>query len=106
RRGPRARWALATDEVVEGLWYLGSLLGEERRAVRELDLLLPGTTAPYTGGAGFRTLDGPATAELTTRDRAGCCFFYTIRPQDTCTTCPRTCDTDRVARLTAAAAAA
>ncbi|MFD9573950.1 (2Fe-2S)-binding protein [Streptomyces sp. NPDC059982] len=106
RRGPRARWSLATDEVVEGLWYLGSLLGEERRAVRELDLLLPGTTAPYTGGAGFRTLDGPAPAELTTRDRAGCCFFYTIRPQDTCTTCPRTCDTDRVARLTAAAAAA
>ncbi|MFG2622658.1 (2Fe-2S)-binding protein [Streptomyces sp. NPDC048507] len=105
RRGPRARWALATDDVVEGLWYLGNLLGEERRAVRELDLLLPGSNAPYTGGAGFRALDGSAGGELT-RDRVGCCLFYTIRPEDTCTTCPRTCDTDRVARLTAAAVAA
>lgn len=105
RRGPRARWALATDEVVEGLWYLGSLLGEERRAVAELRRLLPGGPAPYTGGADFRILTGPGGEELTTRDRAGCCFFYTIRPEDTCTTCPRTCDTDRVSRLAAVAAA-
>ncbi|MEU3726164.1 (2Fe-2S)-binding protein [Streptomyces sp. NPDC031705] len=103
RRGRRALWAMATDEVVEGLWYVGSLLGEERRAVRELELLLPGAVAPYTAGAGFRALAGPGGAELTTRDRAGCCFFYTIRPEDTCTTCPRTCDADRVARHTAAA---
>ncbi|MCX5375141.1 (2Fe-2S)-binding protein [Streptomyces sp. NBC_00091] len=102
RRGRRALWAMATDEVAEGLWYLGSLLGEERRAVRELELLLPGTLAPYTGGAGFRSLAGPGGAELTTRDRAACCFFYTIRPEDTCTTCPRTCDADRVTRLTEA----
>lgn len=102
RRGRRALWAMAADEVVEGLWYLGSLLGEERRAVRELELLLPGALAPYTGAAGFRTLAGPGGAELTTRDRASCCFFYTIRPEDTCTTCPRTCDADRVTRLAAA----
>lgn len=103
RRGPRALWATATDEVVEGLWYLGSLLGEERRAVRELELLLPGALTPFPGGARFRTLAGPGGTELTTRDRAGCCFFYTVRPEDTCTTCPRTRDTERVARLTAAA---
>ncbi|MBT2446510.1 (2Fe-2S)-binding protein [Streptomyces sp. ISL-43] len=102
RRGRRALWGMATDEVVEGLWYLGHLLGEaeERRAVRELELLLPGATLPYTGGAGFRTLEGPDGRELPTRDRASCCFFYTVRPEDTCVTCPRTCDADRVARLT------
>ncbi|OEJ34329.1 (2Fe-2S)-binding protein [Streptomyces subrutilus] len=103
RRGRRALWGMVTDEVVESLWYLGGLLGEERRAMAELEALLPGSTAPYTGAAGFRTLSLPDGRALPTRDRASCCFFYTIRPQDTCVTCPRTCDTDRVARLTAAA---
>lgn len=104
RRGRRALWGMVTDEVVESLWYLGSLLGEERRAMTELEALLPGSTAPYTGGAAFRTLRGPAGEELPTRDRASCCFFYTIRPDDTCVTCPRTCDADRIARLSATAA--
>ncbi|WP_030766114.1 (2Fe-2S)-binding protein [Streptomyces sp. NRRL F-2664] len=104
RRGRRALWGMATDEVVESLWYVGHLFGEERRTMAELELLLPGSTAPYTGGAGFRTLHGPDGQELPTRDRASCCFFYTIRPEDTCVTCPRTCDTDRITRLTAEAA--
>ncbi|MGW7098537.1 (2Fe-2S)-binding protein [Streptomyces sp. NPDC054838] len=103
RRGRRALWGMVTDEVVEGLWYAGQLLGEEERAVAELEALLPGSTAPYPTGAGFRTLPGPDGAPLPTRDRAGCCLFYTIRPEDTCLTCPRTCDTDRVARLTTTA---
>lgn len=104
RRGRRALWGMVTDEIVEGLWYVGHLLGpeHEHRAERELELLLPGATAPYTGAAGFRTLDGPDGREPVTRDRASCCLFYTIRPEDTCVTCPRTCDADRVARLTAA----
>ncbi|MCY0934104.1 (2Fe-2S)-binding protein [Streptomyces sp. H34-S4] len=104
RRGRRALWGMVTDDVVESLWYLGNLLGdaEERRAMHELDLLFPGSTAPYTGGAGFRTLEAPDGRELPTRDRASCCFFYTIRPDDTCVTCPRTCDADRIARLTTA----
>ncbi|MFD6231723.1 (2Fe-2S)-binding protein [Streptomyces sp. NPDC060232] len=101
RRGRRALWGMVTDEVVEGLWYVGHLLGEERRTMAELEALLPGSTAPYTGGAGFRTLSGPDGRELPTRDRASCCFFYTIRPEDTCVTCPRTCDADRITRLTA-----
>ncbi|WP_404954973.1 (2Fe-2S)-binding protein [Streptomyces sp. 147326] len=101
RRGRRALWGMVTDEVVESLWYVGELFGEERRAMAELEALLPGSTAPYTGGAGFRTLTGPDGRGLPTRDRASCCFFYTIRPEDTCVTCPRTCDADRVARLTA-----
>ncbi|KOU72157.1 (2Fe-2S)-binding protein [Streptomyces sp. IGB124] len=104
RRGRRALWGMVTDEVVESLWYVGHLLGEERRAMAELEALLPGSTAPYTGGAGFRTLSGPDGRELPTRDRASCCFFYTVRPEDTCVTCPRTCDADRVTRLTADAA--
>lgn len=104
RRGRRALWGMVTDEVVESLWYVGHLLGEERRTMAELELLLPGSTSPYTGGAGFRTLAGPDGRELPTRDRASCCFFYTIRPEDTCVTCPRTCDTDRITRLTAEAA--
>lgn len=104
RRGRRALWGMVTDEVVESLWYVGNLLGaaDERRAMRELELLFPGATAPYTGGAGFRTLRAPDGRDLPTRDRASCCFFYTIDPADTCVTCPRTCDADRVTRMTAA----
>ncbi|MFJ9852749.1 (2Fe-2S)-binding protein [Streptomyces sp. NPDC101150] len=101
RRGPRALWGMASDEIVEGLWYLGHLLGEESRAVAELERLLPGATAPYVGGAAFRTLTGPNGEALPTRDRASCCMFYTLRPEDTCVTCPRTCDADRITRLTA-----
>ncbi|MFJ9885649.1 (2Fe-2S)-binding protein [Streptomyces sp. NPDC091287] len=101
RRGKRALWGMATDEIVEGLWYVAHLLGEERRAMAELELLLPGTTKPYVGTAGFRELTGPDGRSLPTRDRASCCLFYTLRPEDTCVTCPRTCDADRVRKLSA-----
>jgi hypothetical protein len=99
RRGKRALWGMATDEIVEGLWYVAHLLGEEQRAVVELEQLLPGTTKPYVGTAGFRELAGPGGEPLPTRDRASCCLFYTLRPDDTCVTCPRTCDADRVSKL-------
>ncbi|GAA2413272.1 (2Fe-2S)-binding protein [Streptomyces glaucosporus] len=105
RRGPRALWGMATDEITEGLWYVGHLLGEERRAMAEAELLLPGSVAPYPQGAGFRELSGPDGETFPTRDRASCCLFYTLRPQDTCVTCPRTCDADRVKRLSGSAAA-
>ncbi|MEU2158472.1 (2Fe-2S)-binding protein [Streptomyces sp. NPDC019396] len=98
RRGRRALWGMATDEVAEGLWYIAHLLGEERRAIAELDALLPGTTKPYVGTAGFRELTGPDGTSLPTRDRASCCLFYTLRPDDTCVTCPRTSDADRLHR--------
>ncbi|MEU9209287.1 (2Fe-2S)-binding protein [Streptomyces sp. NPDC048415] len=104
RRRGRALWGMATDEIVEGLWYVAHLLGEERRAMRELELLLPGATQPYTGSAAFRELTGPDGESLSTRDRVSCCLFYTLRPEDTCATCPRTCDADRVTKLAAAAA--
>lgn len=106
RRGRRALWGMATDEIVEGLWYIAALLGEEERAMRELELLMPGTAKPYAGSAGFRELAGSEDADGTTRstrDRATCCFFYTLRPEDTCLTCPRTCDAERVRRLAATA---
>ncbi|MFD7086944.1 (2Fe-2S)-binding protein [Streptomyces sp. NPDC059896] len=101
RRGKRALWGMATDEIVEGLWYIAHLLGEERYAMAELERLMPGTTAPYAGTAGFRELTGPDGESLPTRDRASCCLFYTLRPEDTCVTCPRTCDNDRVRKLAA-----
>ncbi|MGX5211713.1 (2Fe-2S)-binding protein [Streptomyces violaceus] len=105
RRRGRALWGMATDEIVEGLWYVAQLFGEieERRAMRELELLLPGATKPYVGTAAFRELTGPGGEPLRTRDRASCCMFYTLRPQDTCATCPRTCDADRVTKLLATA---
>ncbi|GGT17868.1 (2Fe-2S)-binding protein [Streptomyces purpureus] len=99
RRGRRALWGMATDEIVEGLWYIAHLLGEESRAMAELELLLPGTEKPYVGTAGFRELTGPGGAPLPTRDRSSCCLFYTLRPEDTCVTCPRTCDAERIRRL-------
>ncbi|MFK4221967.1 (2Fe-2S)-binding protein [Streptomyces sp. NPDC019890] len=99
RRGRRAVWGMATDEVVEGLWHIAHRLGEEQRAIAELERLLPGATKPYVGTPGFRELRGPDGELLPTRDRAGCCLFYTVRPEDTCLTCPRTCDADRVSRL-------
>ncbi|MEU6254863.1 (2Fe-2S)-binding protein [Streptomyces sp. NPDC047043] len=104
RRRGRALWGMATDEVVEGLWYVAHLLGEEQRAMRELEALLPGATRPYVGSAAFRELTGPDGEAVPTRDRASCCMFYTVRPEDTCATCPRTCDADRVTKLLAAAA--
>ncbi|MTE21546.1 iron-sulfur protein [Streptomyces sp. TRM43335] len=104
RRGPRALWGMVTDEITEGLWYIGHLLGEERRAMAEAELLLPGSVAPYPAGAGFRELSGPNGETYSTRDRASCCLFYTLRPQDTCITCPRTCDADRIERLTGTSA--
>ncbi|MDG4861721.1 (2Fe-2S)-binding protein [Streptomyces sp. T-3] len=103
RRGPRALWGMATDEIVESLWYLAHLLGEERRAMDELERLLPGTTGPYVGTAAFRELTGPDGESLPTRDRASCCLFYTLRPEDTCVTCPRTCDEQRIVKLSASA---
>ncbi|WP_244212010.1 (2Fe-2S)-binding protein, partial [Streptomyces angustmyceticus] len=102
RRGPRALWGMASDEIAEGLWHVGHLLGEEQRAVAALQLLLPGATAPYVGSAGFRELTGPCGEPLPTRDRASCCMYYTLRPADTCLTCPRTRDEERVRRLTGA----
>ncbi|MFK4070767.1 (2Fe-2S)-binding protein [Streptomyces sp. NPDC029674] len=105
RRRSRALWSLATDEIVEGLWYVAHLLGEEERAMTELERLLPGATKPYVGTAGFRELTGPNGEKLPTRDRASCCMFYTLRPDDACVTCPRTCDAERIVRLSEAAAA-
>ncbi|AWW36957.1 MULTISPECIES: (2Fe-2S)-binding protein [Streptomyces] len=104
RRRGRALWGTATDEIVESLWYVAHLLDEQDRAMRELELLLPGATRPYVGSAAFRELTGPNGESLPTRDRASCCMFYTLRPEDTCVTCPRTCDAERIVKLTAVAA--
>ncbi|MFJ8042586.1 (2Fe-2S)-binding protein [Kitasatospora sp. NPDC096147] len=90
RRGPRTQWGMATDDVIEGLWFLGGLLGEEERAAAEAAELLPGPSErPFVGGADFRLLTEGPTAR--TRTRVSCCLFYTVRPEETCLTCPRSC---------------
>ncbi|WP_371478438.1 (2Fe-2S)-binding protein [Kitasatospora sp. NBC_00315] len=99
KRGPRALWGMATDDLVSGIWYLGRMRGEEDRAVREATALLPGDTAPFPGAAGFRRLAGADGRDHRTRTRLGCCLYYAIRPADTCLTCPRTCDAERLRRL-------
>ncbi len=91
RRGPHALWGMVCDDITEGLWHVAELLGEEDRAVTELDALLPGGTPPYPGGAGFR-----AAGRGHTRDRVACCLFYTLRPADACATCPRARGADRI----------
>ncbi|MBK6014795.1 (2Fe-2S)-binding protein [Streptomyces sp. MBT53] len=104
RRRGRALWGMATDEVVEGIWYVADLFGEQPRAVRELERLLPGATKPYVGSAAFREVTGPNGEALPTRDRASCCMYYTLDALDACPTCPRTCEAERVTKLLAAAA--
>ncbi|MDV9176453.1 (2Fe-2S)-binding protein [Streptomyces sp. W16] len=104
RRRGRALWGMATDEIVESLWYVADLFGEQPRAVRELEALLPGATKPYVGTAAFRELTGPDGESLPTRDRVSCCMYYTLDAMDTCPTCPRTCEAERVTKLLAAAA--
>lgn len=113
RRSPRMLWAMATDAVVEGLWYVGGLLGEEERARAELSDLLaaepaaarrparpraseppalpaptactPGASASFTPGAGFAA----SGASGTDRARASCCLVYTVQPEEMCGGCPR-----------------
>ena len=104
KRGQRALWGMATDDLVSGVWYLGRMLGEEQAAVRAAAVLLPGDTLPFPGGADFRRLAGPEGRTHLTRTRLGCCLYYAIRPADTCITCPRTCDAERVRRLEQSAA--
>ncbi|GHF40609.1 hypothetical protein GCM10018790_17780 [Kitasatospora xanthocidica] len=69
RRGPRVLWAMATDAVVEGLWYAGGLLGEPERARAELSALLaPGESGGRAGSAHAPGADGhpaPAPAPFT-----------------------------------------
>ena len=106
RRGPRVLWAMATDAVVEGLWYAGGLLGERERARAELSALLapgersacaPGAgpapapaPAPFTPGAGFAPpAPGRTGASDTDRSRASCCLVYTVEPGEMCGGCPR-----------------
>lgn len=99
RRGPRALWGMVSDDLVSGIWYLGRILGREGDAVRAATALLPSSVAPYPGGADFRYLTTPDGQRHPTRTRAGCCMYYTIRPDEACSTCPRTCDAERLRRL-------
>ncbi|MFE9446776.1 (2Fe-2S)-binding protein [Streptomyces sp. NPDC006739] len=99
RRGPRALWGMVADDLVSGVWYLGRTLGREEEAVRAAGELLPAAVAPYPGGAAFRSLTGEDGRRHLTRTRTGCCLFYAVRPAESCLTCPRTSDEERLRRL-------
>ncbi|GAB2728661.1 (2Fe-2S)-binding protein [Kitasatospora kifunensis] len=101
KRGSRALWGMVTDDLVSALWYLGRELGREEHAAAQAEELLPGGSAPLVGAADFRRLAGSGGTEHLTRTRLGCCLYYVVRPADTCLTCPRTCDAERVRRLEA-----
>ncbi|MEE1930503.1 (2Fe-2S)-binding protein [Streptomyces sp. TRM 70351] len=81
RRGPRGMWGVATDELADGLGYLGTLLGDERAAAAAAGALLPGGTPPYSGAARFHA-DG-------SRTRLNCCLYYTFPAAPLCSSCPR-----------------
>ncbi|WP_326690113.1 (2Fe-2S)-binding protein [Streptomyces sp. NBC_01795] len=99
RRGARALWGMAADDLISGVWYLGRMLDQEERAVRAAAQLLPGAVPPFPGGAGFRRLTGGDARSHTTRTRLGCCMYYTLDAAEACLTCPRTCDAERLRRL-------
>ncbi|MEU1557274.1 (2Fe-2S)-binding protein [Streptomyces scabiei] len=99
RRGSRALWGLVSDDLVSGLWYLGRVRGDETAGVRAASAVLPTAQAPFPGGADFRLLRTGDGREHPTRTRLGCCLHYTIRPAEACSTCPRTCDAERIRRL-------
>jgi hypothetical protein len=99
RRGPRACWGMATDDLASAIWYLGRVRGEEAHAVREAEAVLPGATPPFPGAAAFRALHDPSGRPHHTRTRLGCCMYYAAGPGEACLTCPRTPDTERVRRL-------
>ncbi|GAA2145169.1 (2Fe-2S)-binding protein [Kitasatospora kazusensis] len=91
RRGPHTLRAMATDDVIEGLWYVGSLLGEEERAAAALAGLLPGDASWFTGGPDFRLLERPGSPPLRARTRLSCCLLYTVGAAESCFSCPRSC---------------
>ncbi|WP_199549187.1 iron-sulfur protein [Streptomyces sp. N35] len=109
RRGPRALWGMAGDDLVSGIWYLGRMLGQEEQSVRAAEALLPTGIPPFPAGADFRRLQGSSGQSHLTRTRAGCCLYYAIRtspdstapPPQACATCPRVCDAERLRRLEA-----
>ncbi|WP_371750020.1 (2Fe-2S)-binding protein [Streptomyces sp. NBC_01283] len=101
RRGQRALWGMAGDDLISGIWYLGRMLGQEDEALCAVDALLPGPVEPFPGGAAFRNLTTRDGERHPTRTRLGCCLYYTIRAAEACGTCPRVCDAERLRRLEA-----
>ncbi|GGT34574.1 hypothetical protein GCM10010271_43430 [Streptomyces kurssanovii] len=99
RRRSRALWGMAADDLVSGIWYLGRVLGQEDRAVQAATELLPTAIPPFPGGAEFRRLAGRDGRRHLTRTRLGCCMYYTLDAAQACSTCPRTCDAERLRRL-------
>jgi len=101
RRGPRALWGMAADDLASAIWHLGKALDQEDHAIAVATAVLPGDTPPFPGAAAFRPLPARSGRTHWTRTRAGCCLYYAIDPATPCITCPRTCDAERLRRLEA-----
>ena len=99
KRGQRALWGMAADDLVSGIWHLARMLGEEARGVEVAAAVLPGGDPGLPGAAGFRLLADAAGRGHWTRTRVSCCLYYAIEPAESCLTCPRVCDEERVRRL-------
>lgn len=97
-RRPSGLWRTVTDTLATASWTLGGQLDDEQAGVDLAERLLADTARPLRGRAGFRRLPLPGGAQVTTRERGDCCFYYTL-DQPVCVTCPRIDDAERAARL-------
>lgn len=89
RRGPRALWGMASDDLVSGIWYLARMLGEEERGIELAGAVLTGDHPRLPGSADFRALADAEGRTCWTRTRLGCCLYYAIGKTESCLTCPR-----------------
>lgn len=75
-------------------------------ATRAARLALPGPTPEFAQGSSFYLAVDEAGGEHLTRRRVGCCYYFKVGDDGACTTCPRTSDEERLARLAAEATSA
>jgi len=99
RRGPHVQWGFASDALAVALWLAADDAGTAAGAAAA-GALLDDAPAPWSR-AGFRRLRLPDGRDACTRVRTSCCFAYRLPSAEACTTCPRTSDAERVARLAA-----
>ncbi len=84
RRGDRALWGLAADELADSVWHIGRVFGTEDAAVAAVTRLLPHAIGRFPGGARF--IRGP---HGWCRTQLSCCLYYAVRPAEQCAGCPR-----------------
>ena len=104
RRRGRALWGLATDEIVEGLWHVARLFGEEPGAGASWSCCCPARPGRTSARRRSATWPAPPAGRCppATGRAAACSTRWT--PRTPAPTCPRTCDAERVGKSTVAGA--